>query len=203
MSKTTERIEEERQHSKGQVFLFVIFIPTLFSIALIYTILTVADINITEKIKTASGHIPFVASSKEEKNVEEQAVQKSKEIKQLEQALQEKNEKVHNLMDTVNEKEMAVEQLQVQVQQLKEQLKEAEANKQEQEIKMQEVVNTYEKMTPKKAALILSELEADKAVLLLEKLKTDQRTAILEKMEPAVAARYTVLLSEKVSEEVE
>jgi flagellar motility protein MotE (MotC chaperone) len=186
--------EEERKHSKLQVFFFVIFIPLVFTVAIVYVLLMLYGVDVNGKAKEAANKIPFL--SQEERTIEKQDVQKSAAVQQLEKSLQEKEKKIHDMQDKLNEKDLELESLQIQVQRLNEQLAQADKKEEAGEIELKELISAYEKMTPKKAALIFSELEEEKAMMLLTQFKPDKLSIILEKMDPSTAAQYTGLLSE-------
>jgi flagellar motility protein MotE (MotC chaperone) len=194
-------LEEEKKHSKLQVFFFVIFIPLIFTIMMAYVLLMLYGVDVNGKVKEAAKDLPFISTEEQKtQEVEEQNLQKSQDIKQLETSLQEKKKKIHDMQDKLNQKDLEIENLQIQVQRLNEQVAEADKKKEAEQMKLKEVVSVYEKMTPKKAALIFSELEEDKAMRLLSQFKPEQLAAILEKMEPSIAAKYTGLLSEEVTQ---
>ncbi|WP_078413276.1 MotE family protein [Priestia abyssalis] len=199
MGKAQGMLKEEKKHSKLQVFFFVIFIPLVFTAVIVYVLLMLYGMDVNEKVKEAVKDIPFL--SKEEQAVEEQNIQRNEDITQLETSLQEKEKKIHDMQDKLNEKDLELESLQIQVQRLNEQLAEADKKKEAEQTELKEIVSAYEKMTPKKAALILSELEEDKAVRLLTQFKSDKLSSILEKMDPATAAQYTGILSERTSQD--
>ncbi|HWO97856.1 MAG TPA: hypothetical protein VNM45_16265 [Bacillus sp. (in: firmicutes)] len=198
MGKAQGMLEEEKKYSKLQMFFFVIFIPLVFTIMIVYVLLMIYGVDVNGKVKETVKNIPFI--SEEEQVSEKQNVQRSEDIKLLETSLQEKQKKIHDMQDQLNEKDLELENLQIQVQRLNEQLAEADKKKGAEQADLKEIVSAYEKMTPKKAALILSELEKDKAVMLLTQFKPDKLSAIFEKMDPSIAAQYTALLSEEASQ---
>lgn len=201
MGKAQGMLEEEKKHSKLQVFFFVIFIPLVFTIMMVYVLLMLYGVNVNAKVKEAVQGLPLISKEEQKKQeVEEQNLQRAQDIKQLETSLQEKKQKIHNMQDELNEKDLEIENLQIQVQRLNKQLAEADKQKAAGQKELKEMVAAYEKMTPKKAALIFSELEEDKAMRLLSQFKSDNLSAILEKMDPSIAAKYTGLLSEEVSQ---
>ena len=59
-----------------------------------------------------------------------------------------------------------------------------------------DIIRTYESMSPKKAAQIITVLEEEEAIKVLSNIKADTLSAILEKMEPASAAKLMQKLSE-------
>ncbi|MDQ0245685.1 flagellar motility protein MotE (MotC chaperone) [Bacillus fengqiuensis] len=201
MGKAQGMLEEEKKHSKLQVFFFVIFIPLVFTIMMVYVLLTLYGVDVNGKVKEAVKDLPIISKEEQkEQEVEELNLQKSQDIKQLETSLQEKKKKIHDMQDKLNEKDLEIENLQIQVQRLNEQLAEADKKREAEQTGLKEMVSVYEKMAPKKAALIISELEEDKAMMLLSQFKPDKLSAILEKMDPPIAAKYTGLLSKEVSE---
>ena len=75
-----------------------------------------------------------------------------------------------------------------------EQLKRAQ---EETQLEFKEILKTYETMSAKKAAAILTEMSESEALRIMSSMKSNTLTAIFEKMEPADAARYTELLAEQ------
>jgi flagellar motility protein MotE (MotC chaperone) len=69
---------------------------------------------------------------------------------------------------------------------------------QEQEIKSstKELAALYERMSTKKAAGIIMELEEEMALLILRDLSVSKKSGILGQLEPDQAARFTKLLAE-------
>ena len=61
----------------------------------------------------------------------------------------------------------------------------------EEEELISELTNTYQDMSPRRAALIMAQLPNDLAVDMMKKLPLDARASILEKMDPIRAARIT------------
>ena len=59
-----------------------------------------------------------------------------------------------------------------------------------------DIIRTYESMSPKRAAQILTAIEEEEAIKVLSKIKADELSAILEKMDPADAARIMQKLGE-------
>lgn len=62
-----------------------------------------------------------------------------------------------------------------------------------------EIVKTYDTMSAKNAAAILSEMSENEALKILAELKPAKLASILEKMEPSIASKYTELLSENAT----
>lgn len=56
-----EKDEETKKTSKLQWFLFVVFIPLLFTISVVLLILTFSGINVFEQGKKYASQLPFVS----------------------------------------------------------------------------------------------------------------------------------------------
>ncbi|WP_110112829.1 hypothetical protein [Bacillus sp. CGMCC 1.16541] len=192
MSNVTDQ-EQERKYSKFQVFFLLIFIPALFSLSILFGVLTVAGVDVKDKVVQMAEYVPFIDSEKEEvqkRSVEEQ----NKQIESLQDELDNRNETIDLYEKKVNTLSAEKEKLQLEVQQLQELLDEQQQERKGENIELKELMSTYEKMTPKRTALIVSELTEDQGLLLLQQLKSDKRSAVLEKMDPKTAAKYTSLL---------
>lgn len=197
-----EEIEEKR-NSKWQVFLFIIFIPLLFIITAIYIGLTISGVDVQEKISSVTSSLPLIGDDNESlKSTNQQQANKELEnqIKSLNEKLQKKEDNIRSLEEKITAKEREIDELKIKIRDSEDEKDVASQEQDGGDDKQKDIVSTYEKMNPTKAALIFTELKENEAILLLKALKTDARTKVLEKMNPAVAARYTSLLAEPLSE---
>ncbi|MEE6131312.1 MotE family protein [Priestia sp. GS2] len=193
---------EEKKHSKWQVFLFIIFIPLLFIITAIYIGLTISGVDVQEKISSATSSLPIIGDDNESlKSTNQQQANKELEnqIKSLNEKLQKKEDNIQSLEEEIMAKEREIDELKIKIRDSEDE-KGASSQEGDGDDEQKDIVSTYEKMKPAKAALIFTELKENEAILLLKALKTDARTKVLEKMDPTVAARYTSLLAEPLSE---
>ncbi len=193
---------EEKKHSKWQVFLFLIFIPLLFIITAIYIGLTISGVDVQEKISSATSSLPVIGNDNESlKSTNQQQANKELEnqIKSLNEKLQKKEDNIQSLEEEIMAKEREIDELKIKIRDSEDE-KGASGQEGDGDDKQKDIVSTYEKMKPAKAALIFTELKENEAIMLLKALKTDARTKVLEKMDPTVAARYTSLLAEPLSE---
>ncbi len=59
-----------------------------------------------------------------------------------------------------------------------------------------EIVNTFEQMSAKSAAPVITKMSDAEAIQILTNLKPDKLAAIFEKMTPEDAAKYTTMITE-------
>ncbi|MGJ7035867.1 MotE family protein [Anoxybacillus eryuanensis] len=197
-----EKEEETKKTSKFQWFLFVVFIPLLFTISVVLLILTFSGINVFEQGKKYASQLPFVSQwiegteANEKKKLQEQIVE-------LKATIVEKEKKLAKTKDVIKEKDAEIDTLKQEIARLqaeKEQAQQPTTPSTEQtNAPRVDVVKMYETMSPKKAAEIIPQMSDQEAVNLLSKLKTDKVAAILEKMDAANAAKYTSLLAKKAN----
>ncbi|CUA80108.1 MotE family protein [Anoxybacillus suryakundensis] len=198
-----EKGEETKKTSKFQWFLFVVFIPLLFTISVVLLILTFSGINVFEQGKKYASQLPFVSQwiegteANEKKKLQEQIVE-------LKAAIVEKEKQLKKANDALKEKEAEIDALKQEIARLqaeKEQAQEPTTTPTTEQTNgtRVDVVKMYETMTPKKAAEIIPQMSDQEAVNLLSKLKTDKAAAILEKMDATNAAKYTSLLAKKAN----
>ncbi|TYR82721.1 hypothetical protein FZC66_03770 [Priestia megaterium] len=204
MAKRKTNIEEleeveSKSYSKWQIFLFLILIPLLFIVTVIYVVLPMVGFDVNEKINS----LPFVSSNEEEMQAENQKRSNEeiqKQVESLQEKIKSKDDEISNYESQLVTKDKKIDELNIEIRNLEEQMDDLDKKQNEQKLEQKEIISTYENMAPKRAALIFAELKEDQAMVLLKQLKANTRTAILEKMEPAVAARYTTLLTEQLEQ---
>ncbi|WP_394232529.1 MotE family protein [Niallia oryzisoli] len=192
--------QEEKKYSKIQWFFVVIVIPALFALTVAVLVLTVAGINVFEKADELRDKIPFVptreeASDKQALNEAESSVTKLKaEMKDREAA-------IAKLEADIKGKDSEIETLLLEKEQLQSQIDELLLDEKTGQQSFNDIVNTFESISAKKAAPIIAEMNDDEALKILSSLKPDILAAILEKMNAADAAKYTALLTNNSSRE--
>lgn len=197
-----EKEEETKKTSKFQWFLFVVFIPLLFTISVVLLILTFSGINVFEQGKKYASQLPFVSQwiegteANEKKKLQEQIVE-------LKATIVEKEKQLTKANDALKEKEGEIDALKQEIARLKAEKEQAQEPTtpptERTNTSRVDVVKMYETMSPKKAAEIIPQMSDREAVDLLSQLKTDKVAAILEKMDAANAAKYTSLLAKKAN----
>ena len=195
-----DEIEEEKKPNKIQWFLFVIIIPLIFSILVIAIVLSLTGGNVFEKAKEISDTVSTQIFDKKDTKTTEQY---DKEIVDLEAEIKDKEEEIKSLESVVDSRDQTIEQIEAEKQQLQKQLDDLQNSQttttqntiqgsgQGTTNSLNEVVKTYESMSPKKSAPILAEMSDTDAVEILSNLKTETVAKVLEQMPPVDAARLT------------
>ncbi|MBT2681355.1 MotE family protein [Bacillus sp. ISL-35] len=193
MAENMEEKENQRE-SKFQGFLLVVAIPILFAIVVALVALSFLGINIFETAKDIGGRVPFLSEIvKEDKQPSVEEFQKN--IVSLEAEIKDREAKVEQLQSKVDSKDTQLKRIELEKAQLQAQIEELTAIQEENKRAFREIVKTYETMSAKSAAPIISKMESDEAVKILTNIKPESLAAIMEKLPADVAARYTELLT--------
>ncbi|MFD1928701.1 MotE family protein [Sporosarcina siberiensis] len=186
-------VNENKSSSKLLVVMLSVLIPLLAISAVFLIIAKFTDVNVFDKAKELSGNLPFAEDEKEAENendliLEERVVTLQAELK----------EKESQLVKIQSEVQVSVEENRLLIEKQEELQYEIEVLKVEKDSTKRafaEIVSTFEKMSAKSAAPILTEMADEEAMRILNTMKPDVLAAILEKMTPVDAARYTTLMT--------
>lgn len=193
MAESMEEKENQRE-SKFQGFLLVVAIPILFAIVVALVALSFLGINIFETAKDIGGRVPFLSEIvKEDKQPSVEEFQKN--IVSLEAEIKDREAKVEQLQSKIESKDTQLKRIELEKTQLQAQIEELTAIQEENKRAFKEIVKTYETMSAKSAAPIISKMDSDEAVKILTNIKPESLAAIMEKLPADVAARYTELLT--------
>lgn len=185
---------EEKPYNKFQWFLFAIVIPVFFTILIALIISTVAGVNVFKWSKDLGSKIPGISSMFEEED-QTSNEEFQKKIVDLEGEVKDREAQVSHLESIIDSRDKEIQKVDIEKQRLEEEIKELQAVQNDDKRAFKDIIRTYEKMSPKKVAPILSSLKDEEAVKILANVKADTVAAILEKMEPADAARLTQKLT--------
>ncbi|WP_108669689.1 MotE family protein [Peribacillus acanthi] len=186
-------LEEKKTYNKFQWFLFIVIIPLLFTVALALIVLTVAGVNVFELTKKYGSHVPFLSSHEKEDSPSIKEFQSK--IVELEAEIIDREELVSKLESIIESRESDIENLEADKQLLEEEIIQLQGAQEDNKKTLKDIIKTYETMSPKKAAPILTALTDEEAVKILSNLKADTLSSILEQMEPEDAARLTQQLT--------
>ena len=193
MVTNTENLVEEKPYSRFQWFLFAI-VPIFFTILIVLIIMTIAGVNIFQYAKDVGSKIPVVSSMIQD---EAPTVENQQKIVDFEAEIKDVNAKMIELENSVSTKDQEIQSLDTERQRLLQEIEALKIVQEENKSAFKDIIRTYEAMTPKKAARIITALEEAEAIKILSNLKADTRSAILEKMDPTDAAKLMQQLSEK------
>lgn len=196
MVKKTKVTEKKEEKSSGvfQKLLLWVLIPLLFIIALVLIIAKFADVNVFDKAKEMTANLPFIgepedgSSSSDGVVLEERVVTLQAELKEKEAQLF----KIQKELDTSTEEK---EVLLIEQERLLDEIVVLERGEEGTKQQFTEIVKTFEQMSAKAAAPVLTNMSDAEAMQILTNLKSDKLAAILEKMSPEDAAKYTTLMA--------
>ena len=172
-------------------WLFLIIIPLILAISIAFIILSILDLNPGAKVKEFANQIPVInqfVTTEEEAEIERKENQLQNQITAL------KTDK-SGLESDLSAQEAEIDQLNQEIVRLThqlEQLLESEDQvNQQSEDGFKIVIDTYQEISAKSAAQILTNINNSDAVRILAELDEDLRAAILSALDPESAALFT------------
>ena len=190
-----EEVElEEKKPGFFQKLFFWFLIPVVFTVAVVLIIAQFTNTNVFQVADSVKDKIPFV-SSKEE--VIENTALNEEKVVSLQAEIQEKEAEITQLQTEIESATSSNEELLLEQERLLNEIEQLKRAQEETQLELKEILKTYETMSAKKAAAILTEMSESEALRIMSSMKSNTLTAIFEKMEPADAARYTELLAEQ------
>ncbi|PLT31548.1 MotE family protein [Peribacillus deserti] len=192
---------EEKKQNKLQWFLFVILIPLMAAILFSIVILKVAGVNVGSAAKDLGVKLPGISSLMKEEKTTPSVKQYQNKIKSLEASLKQEKTKIAQLENLIDSRDKKINNNEIEKQRLEQEIKELTKAQEENKRAFKDIIQTYQSMSPGKAAPILSELSEDEAVKILSNVNSESLTAILEKMEPSQAASLTQKLTVNMEKE--
>ncbi|MBM7692263.1 flagellar motility protein MotE (MotC chaperone) [Peribacillus deserti] len=191
---------EEKKQSRLQWLLFVILIPLMAAAIFSIVILKVAGVNVGNAAKAIGQKIPGVSKVfEEEKKPSIELYQKK--ISGLEESLKQEKTKITQLENIIDSRDKELNNKEIDQQRLQQEVEELTKVQEENKRAFKDIIQTYQTMSPGKAAPILSELSEEESVKILSNISSEALAAILEKMEPAAAARLTQKLTVNVKKQ--
>ncbi|EOR26418.1 hypothetical protein KGR20_00370 [Cytobacillus oceanisediminis] len=185
--------EKKKPFNFVQRFLMVAVIPTIFAIIVLVLLLMYSGVDVAEKGKELLNTIPFLS---EEKRTTDQLLENNKnKISSLQTKLKERDQQIKTLESQLENSENRFQSVNSEKEKLQSELQSLQSAQEETKKAVDEIVKTYETMSAKNAAAILSEMSESETLKILAELKPAKLASILEKMEPSVASKYTELLS--------
>ncbi|WP_226643901.1 MotE family protein [Mesobacillus subterraneus] len=190
--------KESQEGNKFHAFLMVVAIPSLFAVVIALVALSILGINIFETAKDLGGKVPFISQYvKEESKLSTEEFEKN--IISLEAEIKDREAKMEQLQSKIDSKDTQLKRVELEKSQLQAQIEELTAIQEENKRAFREIVKTYETMSAKSAAPIISNMETGEAVKILTNIKPESLAAIMEKLPADEAAKYTELLTNETS----
>jgi flagellar motility protein MotE (MotC chaperone) len=195
-----QKVEEKdsQEENKFHWFLMVVAIPSLFAVVIALVALSILGINIFETAKDIGGKIPFISQYVSEEN-QPSTEEFEKNIISLEAEIKDREAKMEQLQSKIDSKDTQLKRMELEKAQLQAQIEELTAIQEENKRAFREIVKTYETMSAKSAAPIISNMDTSEAVKILTNIKPESLAAIMEKLPAEEAAKYTELLTNETN----
>ncbi len=196
-SKEINTIPEETSEKKAgifQILLLWIFIPLLFISAVLLILAKFADINVFDKAKEWTETLPFVSEKKEEDTGADNLVLEERVVS-LQAEIKEKEAELFKLQSDFDKSTDEQDKLLVEQQRLVDEIARLTNEQDDTKKEFKSIITTYEQMSAKSVAPVITEMADTEAIRILANLKPDILAAVLEKMAPEDAAKYTTLMT--------
>jgi flagellar motility protein MotE (MotC chaperone) len=193
-----EQEQESKKYNRIQWFFVVIVIPTIFALVVAVIVVSFAGVDVWGKAKEISGNIPFL-SDNEEKSNQDVLKEMENRVIELQTEIEVREETITVLESEMDGKEQEIQSLQLEKEQLQMQLEELNKPQENGLQTFKEIISTFENMSAKKAAPIISLMNENEALNILSNLKPETLASFLENMDPEKAAKYTTLLTNNSS----
>ncbi|MDW0115732.1 hypothetical protein QTL97_02110 [Sporosarcina thermotolerans] len=168
-------------------------VPLLSTTMVLLIIAYVADINIFD-VNEWNPSLPFVSKLVDEEEKLD-AFLFEERVVSLQAEIQEKEAQLVKLEKALSKADEEKKVLLVDQKALLAEIDELKMAKEDQKRDLSEIISTFEKMSAKSVAPIISKMNDEEAIEILSSLKPDVLAPILEKLSAEDAARYTSLLT--------
>lgn len=196
-TKQTEQVPNEEQEGKSGAFqklLLWVLIPLLFTTALVLIIAKFADVNVFDKAKELSGKLPFITEEKEEDPVMGNIVLEERVVT-MQAEIQEKEAQLFKVQQDLDKSASENEKLLIEQEKLLDEIAVLVRDKDNSKRDFNEIVTTFEQMSAKSSAPVITKMSDAEAMRILTNLQSDTLAAIFEKMTPEDAAKYTTMMT--------
>ncbi|KAB2335422.1 MotE family protein [Bacillus mesophilum] len=194
MGKKNELEGNQNTTSKFQKFLYWFLIPLLFALAVMLLVFTLLGHNVFQVTKEYGQRIPILSALfTEDQNASMEEFENK--VFELEADIKDREARITQLEGQLETKDLDIERAQLEKERLQQEIDELRAMRDENKRAFKDIIKTYETISAKKAAPIITEMEDSEAVRILANVKPDTLASIMENLDPANAARMTGLLT--------
>lgn len=176
-----------------QKLFFWFFIPVLFALAVFLIIAQLTNINIFDGVKNLSSGL---TDSKNETNEENPLVFEERVVT-LQAQIQEKEAQIVDLQTQLDSSASEKELYLIEQERLLEEIELLKRQQDDTKRDFDEIISTFEQMSSKSAAPVITNMSDAEALRILTNMKPDILAGILEEITPVEAARYTELMSKQ------
>jgi len=197
-TKQTEQASKLEQKGKSGLFQKLLLwglIPLLFTTALVLIIAKFADVNVFDKARELSGNLPFITEKKEEAPITDNLILEERVVT-MQAEIQEKEAQLFKIQQDLDKSATENEKLLIEQEKLLDEIAVLVRDKDDSKRDFNEIVTTFEQMSAKSSAPVITKMSDAEAIRILTNLKSATLASILEKMSPDDAAKYTTMMTE-------
>lgn len=196
ISKESNLSAMKKDKSSGgfQILLIWVLIPILVASAVFLIYAKFTDVNVFDKAKEMTAKLPF-AEGQQEEDVESDGLVLEERVVTLQAEIHEKEAQIFNLQKELNVSVGEKEKLLIEQEKLLDEILTLQRERDSSKRNFTEIVSTFEKMSAKSAAPVITKMTDAEAIRILSNLKPDVLASILEKMPAEDAAKYTSLMT--------
>lgn len=189
-------IDNDQKSGWFQNLILWVFIPLLALSAIVLIITKATDINVFDAANDWSKSLPFIGekSKNDNENAEDNLVIKERVVT-LQAEIQEKEAQLYKLQQELDQSAEQNEKLLIEQEKYLDQIAVLQREKDDSRRKFQDIVTTFEQMSAKASAPVITNMSDAEAIRILTSLKSDTLAAVLEKMSPEDAAKYTTMMT--------
>ncbi|WML43703.1 MotE family protein [Neobacillus sp. PS3-40] len=188
---------EEKQGKSFLWFLYVVFIPLLFAITVALVICFVAGVNVLDAAKDVGQKIPVIGTLVQ-KDHSKSATISDKDAIELQGQIKDREAQISQLQSSLENKNKDIKEAELENIRLQKEMDDMTKSLANNKRAFKDIIKTYETMSPKKVAPILTQMNDKEAVKILSTVKADTLAAIMENMNAKDAAKYTQFLTDGI-----
>lgn len=198
--------KEKSTYGPFERFMYLIFIPIIFTVILITVLLSMFGYDVMDPLLRAANKVPGLSNvvpdpkAEPDPTLTEQAPGTSsvtaEEVVALKAKISALNQELLTAKSDVTAKTAELESMQAKLDVLTAELEEKTLSDEEYLARIRSLAKVYTGMSPSKAAPVLEQLTLAERVLVLNQMKSSAQVDILEKMNPVIAAETSILLKD-------
>ena len=188
---STEQGQEKA--NKAQILFYWVLIPLLFTFTVLLIFAQIMNVNVFEKAAQLTEKLPFSEAPTEDESTVDLRLEER--VVTLQAEIEEKEATIDSIQSELDETSSENERLLIEQERLMDEIAVLQRQNEASRLEFEEIVKTFENMSAKSAAPILSKMSETEALRILTSMKPDVLADILEKMSPEDAAKYSELMS--------
>lgn len=199
--------KEKSTYGPFERFMYLIFIPVIFTVILITVLLSMFGYDVMDPLLRAANKVPVLSNVVPDPKTEEpdavateetpaSTPESTEEVEALKAQISALNQELLTAKSDVTAKTTELEGVQAKLDVLTAELEEKTLSDEEYLARIQSLAKVYTDMSPSKAAPVLEQLTLAERVLVLNQMKSSAQVDILEKMNPVIAAETSILLKD-------